>query len=365
MIRVLFTINNLDTAGMKYVVADLARGLDRANFSPRLAVGRKTGSPLEQELEQVCPLEEIDLHLPRSPWRGFPAAAWGAACSLRGRVDIAHSFDYSSDWSEGLAINLAGLPWVVEKTNLSWGARRWWPRCFLARRIVCLSQAQADLLHAWRRKVSVIPIGIDLERFENARPFHRPDYGLRPEDVVLVSVAHLVPVKGHVELLQALACVAGELPDLQLLLAGYGEPGYQRELSDLAERLGVAGRVRFLGDVVQIPSLLKTCDGKILATRNVGRREAFGAALVEAMAAGLPVIATRSGGPEEIVVDGETGWLVDADGYQPLAAAMRLFYADPGRRRAFGEAGQRRAWEHYGKAQMISRYQALYQSLVG
>lgn len=80
-----------------------------------------------------------------------------------------------------------------------------------------------------------------------------------------------------------------------------------------------------------VPSILKMSDGKILATRNEGRKKAFGTALVEAMVARLPAVATKSGGPEEIVVNNVIGWLVDANNPEALAVAMREFYKSPKR----------------------------------
>jgi glycosyltransferase involved in cell wall biosynthesis len=362
MIRVLYTINNLDTAGSKYVVANLARSLDRQRFTPCIAVGRKSGSALERELESVCAIEEINLHL--SHRSRLPRELQAAVRRLRGLADVAHSLDYSSDWTEPLAMRLAGIPWVMQKPNLNWDARRWWLRCFLAWRIVCLSQAQVELMTAWRRKIAHIPIGIDLDRFQSALPLSRQEHGLSADDLLLGSVAHLVPVKGHLELLRALAAVALELPRLKLILVGQGDPDYTQELTSLSVELGLTGRVIFWGASSQVPSILKMCDGHILATRNTGRRDAFPAAVIEAMAAGLPSIATRCGGPEEIMVDGETGWLVDAEDAEPLAGAMRAFYSNTNLRLAYGAAGQQRARELFGRELMAARNQTLYESLL-
>jgi glycosyltransferase involved in cell wall biosynthesis len=361
MIRVLYTINNLDTAGSKYVVANLIRGHDRRRFSPLLAVGRKTGSALEQEIERICPVEEIDLHIPHRPPLGLPRAITAAARRLRGLADVAISFDYASDWTEGLAMRLAGIPWIFFKSNLSWEARRWRLRCAVAQRIVCQSQAQIRLLEVWKRKLTLIPLGIDIQRFQAAQPLQREVYGLTESDLILACVAQLVPVKEHVELLQAMSQVKDDLPDLKLILLGNGREAYVHELQQLATDLGMADKVLFWGYADNVPQVLKMCDGKILASR----MEAFPAAIIEAMAAGLPVIATRCGGPEEIVVDGETGWLVEAEGAEPLAQGMRLFYADANRREAYGQAGQRRAGELYRLDLMIERYQMLFESVVG
>jgi glycosyltransferase involved in cell wall biosynthesis len=115
-----------------------------------------------------------------------------------------------------------------------------------------------------------------------------------------------------------------------------------------------------LGLRTDVPRLLPIFDGLILATRSWGRKEAFGAVLVEAMAAELPVIATKSGGPEDIIVPDETGWLVDAEGEEPLASAMKAFVIDNNRRQRFGAAGYKRARDLFSVEMMTEHYQKLY-----
>lgn len=364
-LRVLYTINNLHTAGMRLVVADLVRDLDRSRFEPAVAVGRKTGDALERELERVCPILELPTKVPRHPRHRFLLRLRETARRLRGLADVAHSFDYASDWSEGVAMRAAGIPWVAEKTNLNWDDRRWWLRSCLATRIVCLSRHQQRRMARWRDKTVLIPTGVDLDAFARAVPAARAGLGADEADVLVASVAHLVPVKGHAKLVRAMAEVAAELPRLRLLFVGDGAPDYVRGLRDLASELGLGERIVFLGGRADVASILRACDAKVLATHDEGRREAFGVCLVEAMAAGLPVIATRSGGPEEIVVDGETGWLVDAEGSEPLARALRELYHDADRRARYGRSGLERARRLFGKGLMTSRYEAVYASATG
>jgi glycosyltransferase involved in cell wall biosynthesis len=306
-------------------------------------------------LSKQADLHEIPLRIPRRSRLGFPARLLSTAMRLRGLADCAYSLDYVSDWTEGAAMRLAGIPWVVMKTNLTWDEQSWRWRCALARRIVCLSKAQLDLLASWREKLVLIPTGVDLPRFSGAAPASREMFGLRAEDLVLISVAHLVPVKGHMELIRAVGELRGRHPHLRLLLAGEGDADYTQQLKAHAAACGADGRV---------PALLRMCDAKILATRNVARREGFGAALVEAMAAGLPVIATRSGGPEDVVVPGETGWLVEAEGVAPLVNAIEELCADPDRARRMGVTAQERARALYPRELMIERYQDVFAAVL-
>lgn len=362
--RVLLTINNLDTAGLKYVLADLVRGMDRSRFTPVINVNKRTGTRLELDLSKQADLHEIPLRIARRPRISFPARLIRVAGQLRGLADCAYSLDYVSDWTEGLAMRTAGIPWINMKTNLNWEERSWWLRCALAKRIVCLSKAQIGLLTRWRDKLVLIPTGVEIRRFSEAAPAARKSFGFEPEDLLLISVAHLVPVKGHMELIDAIAELRDRRPRIRVLLAGEGDPAYDQQLRKHAAARGVGEQIRFLGRRDDIPALLRMCDAKILATRNSGRREGFGAALVEAMAAGLPVIATRSGGPEDVVVPGETGWLVDAEGISPLVEAIDELCADPDRGRSMGAAAQERARTLYPRELMIERYQDVFDAVL-
>lgn len=348
---------------MKFVIADLVERLDPSRFAPAVAVNQLTDSPLERRLKARCPIYHCALRVPRRPRLLFPFRLWRVASQLKGVADVAHSFDYASDWSEGKAMQLAGIPWVAEKTNLLWDPVKWRRKCVLAKRIVCLSEAQRVQMSGYEDKLEVIPTGIDIDRFASAEPFEREVFGLKASDLVLVCVAHLIEVKGHRELIGAFREVRREHPELKLVLAGEGEPDYTAELSRLVDSLELTDHVRFLGRVDDVPRLLKMADGKILPTRNSARREGFGAAIVEAMAASLPVIATRSGGPEEIVVPDQTGWLVDAEGEAPLVEAMKDFCASAEKRSAYGQAGFARAAREYSVELMVERLGRVYESV--
>lgn len=365
-IRLLITTPNLDTAGMKYVVADIVRGLDRSRVLPSICVHRKTGNALERELGQyVERIIEIPLRISTRPRDQFFRQISKTLRIFPRNYDVVHSFDYSSSWSEGVIVALSGLPWVVEKTNMSWGGVHWFLRSVLAKRIVCLSHAQYLSLFRssiLRRKAITIHTGVDLARFGCAvdRVEARKQSGLPTDGVILGCVAHFVPVKGHMELLRAFSQVLKDYPDTYLALAGEGEASYESSIKQLADELDIAGRVFFLGRRDDVPRLLPAFDGFVLATRDWGRKEAFGAVLVEAMACGLPTIATKSGGPEDIVVPGETGWLVEPYGIEPLVQAMRDMLSDEGRRRRYGAAGLVRAETRFSHQKMVHDYQQLY-----
>lgn len=364
MIKLLLTINNLNTAGMKFVLADIVKYIDRSKFEPMIGVSNLTDSALEREMKQICPVMKLPIRIKKKPFFTFPWRLWKASRKLKGIADVAHSFDYSTDFSEAWAMKWAGVRFVAEKTNLIYDEKRWSKKLGKADHIVCLSQAQLQQLSKYRDKVTCIPTGIDLKRFDDAKPAKRNDFGLAEDDFVFISIAHLVDVKGYVELMDALVPVVADYPNLKILAVGEGTPEFEAKLKKKRKALDLENNMIFLGRNDNVPALLKMSDVKILATQNRGRREGFGAAIVEAMACGLPVLATRSGGPEDIVLDGKTGWLVSGDGPKSLEEGLRKALAEKNKWKEYGPAGYARAKEAYNVPLMVKQYEEVY-SLVG
>lgn len=196
----------------------------------------------------------------------------------------------------------------------------------------------ADWLPASRDRITVIPHGVDVPAYErdpDPELRSRLSHGGRRRVVLLVG--RMDGYKGHADLLQA----ARGIPDAQIVLAGDGPE--RPALVSLAASLGMTERVTFLGFRHDVPDLLAASDLAVLPTLN----EAFGLALIEAMAASRPVISTRVGGPEEIVRDGETGLLVPPGDPPALAAAMRRVLDDPSLAERLARAGHARAEERF------------------
>lgn len=364
--RVLFTINNLKSVGMKAVLVDLALRLRERGVNSAVAVGKLTDSRLERRLIEagipVLPVRlKIGNHESIYAWvtRLPRMCRW-----LRREFNSIHCFDYGRAVSEGIVVRISRRDWLVEKTNLiySWG---WAPRFLLASRIVCLSRAQQTLLGArWRRRLTRIPTGVQLSTYTCAEPLDRTEIGVPKDAFVFVSVAHLVPVKEHNLLFQAFSNLVSRSGGAFLVCAGTGNDAYRRQLEDLIDCLGIREYVRMLGAIDDVPGLLASSDAFVLSTRNDGRREGFGAAVVEAMAAGLPIIATRSGGPEDFVVPNQPGWLV-SDTEDHLLSAMNACLSDEARRRRYGREGRNRAVCECDVDLMVSRYLDLYRSTTG
>jgi glycosyltransferase involved in cell wall biosynthesis len=170
-------------------------------------------------------------------------------------------------------------------------------------------------------------------------------------------VGRLSPEKDFVTLVAAALIAAGRDPSFRLEIAGDGicMPEVRRIVSESS----LDGVVRFLGQVSDIPSLLSRASAFTLASLTEG----VSLTILEAMAAGLPVVATRVGGNPEVVADEETGILVPSADPPALATALLRLWQNPELRRAMGAAGRKRAEKYFDVKRMVSRYEGLYMDI--
>ncbi len=208
-------------------------------------------------------------------------------------------------------------------------------------------------------RVRLIRNGIDLARFADpsARARARAGLGLAPEAIAILCVANLIPYKGHADLVDALAQLPRDLP-WTLLCAGRDD-GIGEALRARAAAAGQGARVAFLGARADVPDLLAAADIGVLASHEEG----FPNAVLEAMAARLPVVATRAGGIPEAVVDGTTGLLVDPRDPPALGAALARLVGDADLRRAMGAAGRARIEAEFALDSCAAAYARFYRTL--
>ena len=215
-------------------------------------------------------------------------------------------------------------------------------------------------LGAPRNRITVVPSGVDVDQFSPDGP--AAERGDRPR---VLCIGRLVPRKGFDTVIRALVGV----PEAELIIAGgpaadelAGDPEAAR-LTRLAERFGVADRVRLVGAVARpdVPALLRSADLVVCTPWY----EPFGIVPLEAMACGVPVVASAVGGFLDTVVDGATGTLVPPRRPDRLAAAMRRLLAEPFWREAYGTAGVDRARSRYSWDRIAAATLAVYADLLG
>ena len=191
----------------------------------------------------------------------------------------------------------------------------------------------------------------------------RSQHAVPQDALVYTCIAGLRPQKNHRLLLQAFAGAAQRLPKAQLLLVGPPDrldPNYAESLKALAQELGLEQCVRFLGSRADVPNILRASDVFVLSSDYEGNP----LSVLEAMAAGLPVVSTAVGGVPELVQDGATGLLVPAGDAHALAEAMTQIGRDAPLRAAIGNAARQTALQRFDVRVMSRAYAALYQQLL-
>ncbi len=283
------------------------------------------------------------------------------------RVDLVHSHEFGMNVYASAAALLAGLPLVgtihgrhrVAEKRRRVLAYRLLRRCGLE--IVAVSRNLAEFLSAGFNlpveAFHIIHPGIplddapevptDRERREKARA----ELGVPPDGPLVVAVGSLFPVKDHATLLWA----ATKLPQLRIAIAGEG--GEAEALHRLAGELGISARVHLLGLRNDVDRVLRA--GDVFCQPSLS--EGLPLAIIEAMAWGLPVVATRVGGVPEVVEEGKTGYLVASGDANALASGIQRVLAEPDAAARLGRAGITRAHAHFSLDKMVSAYLGLYE----
>lgn len=213
-----------------------------------------------------------------------------------------------------------------------------------------------------RELLSFVPNGVDTARFRNVpagvRQSLRRSMQLEREFVWL-AVGRFEVAKDYPNMLRAFAKVREQHPETVLLLAGRGS--LQEETEALARALGLGSGVRFLGVRQDVAELMSAADGYVMSSA----WEGMPIVLLEAAAAGLPIVTTLVGGNHEVVCDEESGFLVQPRDPDALGRAMlRLVGLPEARRRAMGERGREQVQTHYGLGRIVERWEDLYREVL-
>jgi glycosyltransferase involved in cell wall biosynthesis len=231
-------------------------------------------------------------------------------------------------------------------------------------RVVAVGEAVRQALIANEgippRRVEVVYNGIDTARFGEAgdRDAVRREMGLPADELVVIQVARLDYLKDHGTAVRAMGQVVRQAPRARLLLVGEGPE--EAAIRGQVEREGLQDQVRLLGLRRDVARLLHAADVFLLTSVSEG----VPLTLIEAMAAGLPVVSTDVGGTAEVVVEGETGYLAPAKDDAALATAILRLAGDPALRQRLGEAGKARARAAFDEPRMAERYAQLYEEML-
>ena len=283
----------------------------------------------------------------------------------RERPDVVHLHASRAHVLGSAAARLAGARGVIATRRMNDPVKMFWPNTSAYGKwttaIVAISSAVRDVLidcGVDPAKIRLIPSGTDVERFENAKPDPglRSRLGIEASTPIVCVAATLGRLKGVGYLIEASALLAARGTPIHLVIAGDGE--LRSELEQLARERRVAAS--FIGFCHDMPSLLASVD--VFAMPSLS--EGLGVAVLEAMAAGKPVVASAVGGLKESVVDGVTGFLVPPADPDALAQGIGRLIEKPSLAAEFGSAGRARARADFSLENMARRNEELYRELV-
>jgi glycosyltransferase involved in cell wall biosynthesis len=349
-------------------LADLAQGLAARGHEVYAALRPESG------LRSLLPsVPERNILTLRAPGPLNVVNAFQLARFIRERkVEIVHAHIAHDYLPAALAAKLAGGVGLVITRHVLFPLKKLHGKMLRrVNRVIAVSHAVADALRAQDifdpAEIVVIHNGIDLARFvrngtppDSLRGFRQP--GAR-NPLLVGMVGHLAPIKGQEEFIRAAAVVTSRRADATFIIAGEDKSRTgenRRHLERLISDLGLNGRVHLLGWVEDVPSLLSALDLLVSPSRS----EPFGLSIVEGMACGVPVIATRSEGALEILEDGVTGHLLPSGSPEELADAILGLLDDEGRRKSLGARALGAVRDRFTLERMTCATEQVYRSVL-
>jgi len=336
-------------------MTELIRRLDRSLFDVHVACFQKEGAWLPR-VESCAPVTEFPIKGFARPGTLARAASFARWCRAN-RLAVVQTCDLYANTFALPAAALAGTHVRIGSRRelnpdksagqaaLQRQAYRW------ARAVVANSRAAARQLASEgvaAERIQIIPNGVDLDHYT-------PRSSAKPLSTIL-TVGNLRAEKGHEVLLEAAARVLLAHPHLRFQMVGDGPR--RAELEALAARLCIADRVSFLGHREDVPALLASADAFVLPSRS----EAFPNSAIEAMAAGLPVVASAVGGLLDLIEPGATGLLVEPNNAVALADAIGSLVRSPEYAAALGAAAREEVTQRYSFDRMVRAFENLYLS---
>ncbi len=340
--KVVHIVEDMKVGGQENVIASIVRGLDPDRFQVEVWCTQAGGQVADELRRDGFPVRILHV----KGLRNILHAARLRNLLREERVDIVHTHAWGGGLIGRFSACAAKTPVILGHVHGIYNYVKWYHLridSVLVRwstATICCSQAARRFMLTHQRvppeKIIVIYNGVDLSPFkplpESERTALRHKARVRPDDILIGSVGHLETHKGHEFLIRAFRRILETKPQARLLIVGDGRK--RQKLEALAEELGVKHRVTFAGVRRDVPLLLSLMDIFVLPSLN----EALGIALIEAMASGVPVVASEVGGIPEVVKHRETGLLVEPRSASALADAILELISAPAVARRMSEA---------------------------
>jgi glycosyltransferase involved in cell wall biosynthesis len=361
--RIAFCITDLDAGGAERAMVQLVKGLDRARWEPFVfclsGPGELTGVLRDAGIMVAC----LGANKPR-----HVGVVWRLARRFKKlRPAIVQTYLYHANITGRLAAKAAGVPHIVSGIRVAEKRSRlrlWLDHAtgWMVERHVCVSRDVATFSAGPGRlpaaKIAVIPNGVDAAQLAAATPIDLAQFGIPAGSRTLLYVGRLDPQKGPFLLLLSVKELLSVYSDLHVLFVGDGV--LKETLRAWVQREGLQSRIHFAGRRNDVPSLLRSADLFVLPSAWEGLPNV----LLEAMAAGTPVIATAVEGVSDLLIDHETGLVVPPNSPRDLAGAITVLLANSAQAKKMAEAAQRFVADQFTWQGMVAQYNQLYEKLV-
>ncbi|WP_019038866.1 glycosyltransferase [Psychroflexus tropicus] len=363
-LKILYTIPNFDTAGSGKVVYDLVKGLDKELFTPEILVKHSRGA-FFKEVEQLgVPIHVFNYETDYKPFWSFPFRLLKVIRFFKSYDwDIVHSWHWSSDFSEPLAVKLAGKKFVYTKKAMGWGNKAWRWRSQLSNHVIAINK---DMMTEFFNptpsvKATYLPLGLDTEVYAPLA-YHQDTanlYGIKKKDFVVISVVNMVEVKGIEILIEAV--IQSKIPHIKLLLVGNDQSDYVEKLKE--KYLKDHSNIIFTGKQLEVRNHLSIANVFVIPTKNEGKREGMPMAPVEAMSMAVPVIGSKVSGITDILEDFDE-WMFEASQVEELTQLLQKAQKMPFEElKVIGLEMREKVKNKYTFEAFISSRENLYESL--
>jgi sugar transferase (PEP-CTERM/EpsH1 system associated) len=362
-------VYSLDPGGLENVVVNLVNMLSRNRFKPYICCF-EPGGILKHRVEddvEIIELKKIHRH-------EFSLCFRLRALFRAKDIHIVHTHNWGTCCDGIIGAKLARIPIVIHQEHGTFvdtvGAKK---RRIIGERIVLryvdqvitpsedLKKKMVKILKLPDESIKVILNGVDMKKFSPSlekRKKKRKELNISDDEMVVGTVGRLEPVKNQKMLLEVIPDIVMRFPNVKVLLVGDGV--LKKELIDIAETLRIKDKVMFLGVRADVPEILTAIDVFILPSLTEG----ISIAILEAMACGLPVIATDVGGNPEIVIHEHTGMLVPLSKPEALSHALKVLLGDVNIRVKYGDNARKMVEEKLSLQKMVREYEEVYEMLI-
>jgi len=369
--KILFTVSEFMYSSKVRRLFDLVSYIDRSVFEIEigaLALGNEATEDIKRLnvpffLLKTVPQKDLSLNYIRK----FLISPF---IILRKKYDLVHSLLYQSVLTEPAIIKVfSRAKYIYTKSNIQWENHNfnWYWKSKLADGIISISRATDNLLFqkGFESKTVKIPNGIDVNYFKISnikRNSLRSKWGISPETFVFGCAAQFIKMKQHILLIEAFEKVNLRFKNTALFLCGpHHNDDYYESILNRIKKSPCRSRIFLLGTISDMPSFYSAIDLLILPSVN----EPFGYVLIEAMSCNRPVIADPSGGPMDIIVDGENGFFARMLGNENLANRMVHYLENKDMLKQHGISARKRVLNLFSREITVQNHEKLYLEMLG